>query len=224
MCWLSIRTSALLPNQHSFWKCQCFLCATTNGRWHEQPWCTKSSCLPWWMRWAGTTIESSKSIDIGICCGLSFLWNAESPKNLQQTKAEKVGNSESVRDSDKFPDALHVRNAFWIQLQPTSTGWCGLFGWRPKRANSPAWMSNRSSTNQLLCMLINLTRSAISQLPVNYFLLEFPKLPIPIISNSQMINQPHMQVQAETWTCMQNKTNSNPQCHWGPGSFHWCQG
>ena len=33
-------------------------------------------------------IESSKSIDIGIHCGLSFLWNAESPRNLQQTKAE----------------------------------------------------------------------------------------------------------------------------------------
>ena len=28
-------------------------------------------------------IESSKSIDIGIYCGLSFLWNAESPRNLQ---------------------------------------------------------------------------------------------------------------------------------------------
>ena len=32
-------------------------------------------------------IESSKSIDIGIYYGLSFLWNAESPRNLQQTKA-----------------------------------------------------------------------------------------------------------------------------------------
>ena len=50
-------------------------------------------------------IESSKSIDIGIYYGLSFLWNAESTKNLQQTKAEKVGNSESTGDSDKFPDA-----------------------------------------------------------------------------------------------------------------------
>ena len=51
-------------------------------------------------------IESSKSIDIGIYYGLSFLWNAESPKNLQQTKAEEAGNSESIGDSDKFPDAL----------------------------------------------------------------------------------------------------------------------
>ena len=33
-------------------------------------------------------IESSKSIDMRICCGLSFLWNVESPRNLQQTKAE----------------------------------------------------------------------------------------------------------------------------------------
>ena len=33
-------------------------------------------------------IESSKSTDIGTCYGLSFLWNAESPRNLQQTKAE----------------------------------------------------------------------------------------------------------------------------------------
>ena len=53
----------------------------------------------------GAMIESSKSIDTGIHYGLSFLWNAESPKNLQQTKAEKVGNSESIGDSDKFPDA-----------------------------------------------------------------------------------------------------------------------
>ena len=52
------------------------------------------------------TIESSKSTDVGIYYGLSFLWNAESPKNLQQTKAAKVGNSESTGDSDKFPDAL----------------------------------------------------------------------------------------------------------------------
>ena len=51
-------------------------------------------------------IESSKSIDIGIYYGLSFLWNAESPKNLQQTEAEEVRNSESIGDSDKFPDAL----------------------------------------------------------------------------------------------------------------------
>ena len=33
-------------------------------------------------------IESSKSTDTGICCGLSFLGNAESPRNLQQTEAE----------------------------------------------------------------------------------------------------------------------------------------
>ena len=50
-------------------------------------------------------IESSKSIDIGIYYGLSFLWNAESPRNLQQTKAEKVRNLESAGDSDKFQDA-----------------------------------------------------------------------------------------------------------------------
>ena len=31
------------------------------------------------------TIESSESTDAGIYHGLSFLWNAESPKNLQQT-------------------------------------------------------------------------------------------------------------------------------------------
>ena len=47
-------------------------------------------------------IESSKSEDIGIYYGLSFLWNAESPKNLQQTKAEEVRNSESTEDSNKF--------------------------------------------------------------------------------------------------------------------------
>ena len=35
-----------------------------------------------------STIESSKSTDIGICYGLSFLGNAESPRNLQQTEAE----------------------------------------------------------------------------------------------------------------------------------------
>ena len=39
------------------------------------------------------------------------MWNAESPKNLQQTKAEKVGNSESIGDSDKFPDALQLSSS-----------------------------------------------------------------------------------------------------------------
>ena len=56
-------------------------------------------------------IESSKSTDAGICHGLSFLWNAESPKNLQQTKAEEAGNSESIGDSDKFPDALWLSSS-----------------------------------------------------------------------------------------------------------------
>ena len=54
-----------------------------------------------------TIIESSKSKDIGIYYGLSFLWNAESPKNLQQTKAEEVRNSESVED---YPLSLCTEN------------------------------------------------------------------------------------------------------------------
>ena len=56
----------------------------------------------WVMRLVNPIIESSKSKDIGIYYGLSFLWNAESPKNLQQTKAEEVRNSESIEDSNKF--------------------------------------------------------------------------------------------------------------------------
>ena len=39
------------------------------------------------------------------------MWNAESPKNLQQTKAEKVGNSESMGDSDKFPGTLQLSSS-----------------------------------------------------------------------------------------------------------------
>ena len=46
--------------------------------------------------------------DMGTCCGLTFLWNAESPRNLQQTKAENVRNSESREDSDKFLGGLQL--------------------------------------------------------------------------------------------------------------------
>ena len=48
------------------------------------------SFLSWACFWA--IIESSKSIGIGIYYGLSFLWNAESPRNLQQTKLCRCHN------------------------------------------------------------------------------------------------------------------------------------
>ena len=42
------------------------------------------------------TIESSKSIDIGINYGLSFLGNSESPRNLQWTEAEWRANGRTL--------------------------------------------------------------------------------------------------------------------------------
>ena len=70
-------------------------------------------------------IESSKSTDVGICYGLGFLWNAESPRNLQQTKAEQVGNSESIGDSDKFPDALQLSSSINMAFQLPELGTSG---------------------------------------------------------------------------------------------------
>ena len=52
-----------------------------------------STCQPWgndpfWLTSDQPTIESSKSTDMGIYCGLSFLVNVESLRNLQLTQSE----------------------------------------------------------------------------------------------------------------------------------------